>query len=98
MHEHDRQRIGRRSWARRAGLALVWLVLLALLAVAATVAVAAAIRLGSVGGLPARQRRPGGQAGRRAPSRPGTRRGTSLQASGGSRSCHRPAWRAAGRL
>lgn len=63
MHEHDRQRIARRSWARRTGLALVWLVLLALLAVTATVAVAAAIRLGSVGGLPARQRRPGGQAG-----------------------------------
>lgn len=62
MDEHDRQRI-RRSWARRTGLALVWLVLLALLAVTATVAVAAAIRLGSVGGLPSRQRRPGGQAG-----------------------------------
>ena len=56
MHEHDRRRTGRHIWARRTGLALVWLVLLGLLATAATVTVIAAIRLGSAGGLPARQR------------------------------------------
>jgi hypothetical protein len=50
MHEHHWQRIGRRIWSRRTGLALVWLILFALLAVAAVVVVAAAIRLGSVGG------------------------------------------------
>jgi hypothetical protein len=50
MHEHHRPRIGRRSWARRTGRALVWLVLLALLAVAAAVAVAAALRVGAAGG------------------------------------------------
>lgn len=49
MPEH-RPRIGQRSWARRAGWALVWLFLLALLAVAATVAVVAALRVGTVGG------------------------------------------------
>jgi hypothetical protein len=50
MHEHHRQRIGRRSWARRTGWAVVWLVLLALLAAAAAMAVVAALRLGAVGG------------------------------------------------
>jgi hypothetical protein len=49
MHEHHRQRIGRRNWSRRTRLALLWLALLALLAVAAAVAVAAALRIGAAG-------------------------------------------------
>jgi len=48
MHGHHRQRTGRGAWARRAGLALVWLALLALLAAATVMAVAASLRL--VGG------------------------------------------------
>jgi hypothetical protein len=50
MHAHHRQRIGGRSWARRTGLVMVWLVLLVLLAVAAAMAVVAALRVGTVGG------------------------------------------------
>jgi hypothetical protein len=50
MHEHHRQRLGGHSWAQRAGLALLWLVLLALLAVAAAAAVVASLHVGAVGG------------------------------------------------
>jgi hypothetical protein len=48
MHEHHWQRFRPGTWARRAGLALVWLALLALLAAATVMAVAASLRL--VGG------------------------------------------------
>jgi hypothetical protein len=49
MTEHHRQRIGRGTWARRAGLALVWLALLALLAAVTMMAVAASLRLAGGG-------------------------------------------------
>jgi len=49
MHGHHWQRIGRGTWARRAGLALVWLALLALLAAATVMAVAASLRLAGGG-------------------------------------------------
>jgi hypothetical protein len=49
MHEHHRRRIGRGTWARRAGLALVWLALLALLAAATAMAVAVSLRLAGGG-------------------------------------------------
>jgi hypothetical protein len=49
MTEHHRQRTGRGTWVRRAGLALVWLALLALLAAATMVAVAVSLRLAGVG-------------------------------------------------
>jgi hypothetical protein len=45
MHKHHWQRIGPGTWARRAGLALVWLALLALLAAVTVIAVAASLRL-----------------------------------------------------
>jgi len=49
MTEHHRQRIGRGTWARRAGVALVWLALLTLLAAATVMAVAVSLRLAGVG-------------------------------------------------
>ena len=49
MTEHHRLRIGRGTWSRRAGLALVWLALLALLAAVTVTAVAVSLRLAGVG-------------------------------------------------
>jgi hypothetical protein len=49
MPEYHWQRIGRGTWARRAGLALVWLALLALLAAATVMAVAISLQLAGVG-------------------------------------------------